>query len=126
MKTTKEENKAIDYKSAYEQAEKHRLSLEEKLKLKIKMAFLCVRDNSVEPCICYFRPATTFTKMQCRDLSMISQSKADKALFEATIIKEESDKRVFDQDNDNDDFFFAALDWCTMQNQKASAYVKKK
>ena len=123
-KTT--ENKAIDFKAAYEKAETHRIELEKKLNTKVKMAFLCVADNTVEPCVCYFRPATTMTKMACRDLGYSSPSKAAARLFDATIIKEESDKRAFQQDNDNDQFYLAALDWCTLENVKAEAYVKKK
>lgn len=125
-KETKKEEKKIDYGAAYDAAEKKRIELEAKLKCKVKMAFLVNPSEGSEPCVCYFRVATTATKMKCRDLAVTSPSKADSVLFEATIIREESDKRVFKQDDDEDDFYFAALEWCSTQNGKAAAMVKKK
>lgn len=119
-------NKGIDFAKVYDDAEKKRIELEAKLKIKVKKLVLAAKPLSDEPCICFFRPATTYTKMQCRDLMYSSPSKAAALLFDCTLIKEESDKRVLIQDNDEDYFYMGALEWCSEQNLIATSFIKKK
>lgn len=109
----------------YNDAEAKRAQLEEKYKGKVKMAFLATSIDE-EPCVVYFRTATTFTKTQCIDLAEQSRSRAAERYFEATVIKEESDPRVFMRDNDDDVFYLGALDWCKKQILGASILIKKK
>lgn len=123
MKKTKDTT--ADFDQIYSDAEAKRLQLEEKYKGKIKMAVLAAGLDT-EPCVAYFRTATTFTKMQCIDLSYQSPSRSAATYFDATIIREESDPRVFLKDNDEDVFYIGALEWCKKQVMGASSYVKKK
>lgn len=122
---TKKTEPKKDFTHAYDEAEAKRKQLEEKYKCKVKMAFLATSLDE-EPCVVYFRTATTFTKTQCIDLAEQSRSKAAERYFDATVIKEESDVRVFLRDNDDDVFYIGALDWCKQQITGASILVKKK
>jgi hypothetical protein len=130
-KTTENEleQSAVDSKGsmnqAYTDAEAKRAQLEAKYKCKVKMAFLAAPIDE-KPCVAYFKTATTFTKTQCIDMAEQSRSKAAERYFEATVLKEESDPRVFIRDNDDDVFYLGALDWCKRQINGASALVKKK
>lgn len=120
--------KTSDKKAAtqlYTDAEAKRKELEEKYKSHIKMAVLSA-GNDETPCVVYFRTATTFTKMQCMDLSMQSPMKASAMLFDATVMRDVSDARVFERDNDNDLYYLGALDYCLEAIVVARDVLKKK
>ena len=108
---TKKASDNANIEKIYTEAEAKRKELEEKYKGKVKMAILSTAGGQ-EPCIVYFRTATTFTKMQCMDLAYQSYSKASSTLFEATVIREASDVRVFQQNNDEDAYYLGALEYC--------------
>lgn len=122
---TKQANKKKQMEQVFTDAEAKRAELEQKYKSKVNMAVLAVSADE-EPCIAYFRSATTFTKMQCIDLSMQSPMKASATMFEATVIREATDPRVFRQDNDNDAYYLGALQYCGEVIEIAHAYLKKK
>jgi hypothetical protein len=108
---TKTSEKKKDLEQLYSDAETKRKELEEKLKGKVKMTILTTASDE-KPCVVYFRTATTFTKMQCMDLAYQSDSKASATMFEATVIREASDARVFQQNNDEDAYYLGALEYC--------------
>ena len=122
MKTT-DKKKQID--QVYAEAETKRQQLEERFKGKVKVAILTAGVEE-EPCVVYFRAATTFTKMQCIDLTLQSYMKASATMFEATVIREASDPRVFEQDNDNDAYYLGALQYCGGLIRIAKNLLKKK
>ena len=97
-----------NFEQVYTNAETKKKQLEEKYKGKIKVAIFKASAND-EPCVVYFRSANTFTKMQCMDMTYQSPMKASRTLFDATVIKEESDPRVFMQDNDDDFYYLGAV-----------------
>lgn len=94
---------------------------------KVKVLILNGITVDEEPAIAYFATATTATKQKCIDLMQLgSFSKANEMYFDLTIIREESDKRFFMKDNDDDAYFLKALSWCGEHIQYATEYVKKK
>ncbi len=101
-----------------------RKELEAKYKCKVNMAVLA-GEKGEECCIVYFKAATTFTKMQCMDLAIQSPMKASVTMFDATVIKEESDTRVFMQDNDNDTYYLGAVQYCGELIRVARYLLKK-
>lgn len=115
----------LNLKQVLTDAEAKRVQLEEKYKSKIKMAVLSLGKND-NPCVVYFRTANTFTKMQCMDMAMQSPMKASATLFDATVLKEASDARVFERDNDNDAYYLGAIDYCLEQIAVARDVLKKK
>lgn len=114
-----------DFQKVHEEAEAKRKQLEERLKCKVKMSILTMPGDE-EPCVVYFKTATTYTKMQCMDLAFQSYSKASATLFEATVIREASDARVFQQNDDNDIYYLGALDVCLNSIMVARDVLKKK
>ncbi len=122
---TKSTEKANHLEQVYADAETDRLKLEEKLKVKVKVAILTA-DANEEPCVVFFRTATTFTKMQCIDLAMQSPMKASATMFDATVIREASDPRVFQMDNDNDAYYLGAIQFCGGLIKVARNSLKKK
>jgi hypothetical protein len=113
-----------NFDRVHEEAESKRIQLEEKYKCKVKMAILAM-PGSEEPCVVYFKAATTYTKMQSMDLAYQSFSKASATLFEATVIREDSDARVFVQNDDNDMYYLGALDFCLNAITVARDVLKK-
>jgi hypothetical protein len=115
MTKTKEnkpgDSNELKMKQVKADAETQRNLLGEKYKTKVKVAIFRASAED-EPCVVYFEPASTFTKMQCMDMAMQSPMKASRTLFEATVIKEESDPRVFQQDNDDDFYYLGAIQYC--------------
>jgi hypothetical protein len=122
MKNT---DKKTNIDQVYADAEAKRAQLEERLKSKVKVAILTAGADE-EPCVVYFRAATTFTKMQCIDLTLQSYMKASATMFEATVIRESSDPRVFQQDNDNDAYYLGAIQYCGGLIRIAKNLLKKK
>jgi hypothetical protein len=122
---SKSTDKKVKYEQVFTDAEAKRKQLEEKFKGKIRMAILAT-GLETEPCVVYFRAATTYTKMQCMDVAMQSPMKASAMLFDATVIKESSDARVFDRDNDNDTYYLGAIDYCLEMIVVARDVLKKK
>jgi hypothetical protein len=108
----------------YADAETKRAQLAEKYKTKVKVAVFRTGAED-EPCVVYFKSATTFTKMQCMDMAVQSPMKASRILFDATVIKEESDPRVFQQDNDEDFYYLGAIQYCGEQVAYAVNLLKK-
>jgi len=110
--------------NVYSDVEEKRIQLEEKYKCKVKAAIFKASQDD-EPCVVYFRPATTFTKMQCMDMAAQSAMKASRILFEATVIREASDQRAFQQDNDNDFYYLGAIKFCGEMVTYARNTLKK-
>jgi hypothetical protein len=122
---TKSTEKKANHEQLISDAETKRKGLEEKFKSKVRMAVLAT-GLETEPCVVYFRAATTFTKMQCMDMAMQSPMKASAMLFDATVIRESSDARVFERDNDNDAYYLGAIDYCLELIVLARDVLKKK
>jgi len=122
---TKSTEKAKHLEQVYADAETDRLKLEDKLKCKVKVAILSSGADD-EPCVVFFRTATTFTKMQCIDMAMQSPMKASATMFDATVIREASDARVFQMDNDNDAYYLGAIQYCGGLIKVARDSLKKK
>ncbi len=120
----KPENEKRNSEQLRADAEAKRLELEARYKGKVNAAILSMGKED-KPCVVYFSAATTFTKMQCMDLSYQSPSKASAMLFDATVIKEASDARVFDRDNDNDAYYLGAIDYCLGLIMVARDLLKK-
>lgn len=117
------------FKEIAEKAEQKRAELEttysqkEGKAVKIKLCILGGEDD--EPCVAFFRTATTATKKVCIDLMYTSPTKAEDYYLKACLIKEESDKRILAQDCDDDVYYLGALNWCGEQIRTASVYQKK-
>jgi hypothetical protein len=79
-----------------------------------------------DPCVIYFKPASTYTKMQCMDVMAVSKTKAGQIFLEATLVKEISDVRVLRKDNDEDTLYIAAVLHCVNKLQASGGYIKKK
>jgi hypothetical protein len=122
---TKSTERTKHLEQVYADAETDRKKLEEKYKGKVKVAVLTLNSED-EPCVVFFRTATTFTKMQCMDLAYQSYSKASATLFDATVIREASDTRVFQQNDDNDAYYLGALEFCLNTIIVARDTLKKK
>lgn len=115
-------------------AQKKCAELSEKYKCKIN--FVVVGDDKrgedgtiradVNPAAAFFKPATTFTKMQCIDILMQSPAKAGTVYFESTILKDESDPRMLKTDNDEDVYHIGAVMYCLNLLQTAGGNLKKK
>lgn len=122
---TKKAEEKKDFDQVYAEAELKRKELEAKHKCKVKAAIFRASVED-EPCVVYFKAATTFTKMQCMDLAIQSPMKASAAMFDATVIKEESDARVFQRDNDEDTYYLSAIHYCGELVVIARNTLKKK
>lgn len=84
-----------------------------------------INDEEDNGIYVFFKQANSYTKMQCIDLLFQSPMKAGKLLFEATVIREESDPQVFKQDNDDDEYYLGAIMFCVGKIRAAGAYQKK-
>lgn len=109
----------------YANVEAQRKQLEEKYKTKVRAAIFKASAEDA-PCVAYFKSASTFTKMQCMDMAAQSPIKASRTLFDSTVIREESDPRVFLQDNDDDFYYLGAVKFCGELVTYARNTLKKK
>jgi hypothetical protein len=116
----------LDYMDfLHEKSEKIRAELQEKYKRKIRYS-IYTTDETTEPCVVYYNSPPTDVKLRCTDIAIQSITRAANALFMATVLKAESDSRVFKKDEDEDGFYLIALDDCFSHFKKADISVKKK
>lgn len=99
--------------------------LSDKLNRKVRYA-LYTGTEKEDAALAYYTTPRTELKLRVTDIMTQSPTRAAVALFDATVLKEESDKRIFEKDEDRDFFYLAALDDVVNQWRKADIAVKKK
>lgn len=113
----------IDFMEVKAKAKAEELSA--KLKKKVRYAMYATSQTEDIALAYYTAPITAF-KLRIMDIiSTGSVSRASVALFDATVIKNESDSRIFLKDEDNDLYYMAALD-DVMKNWKKADIIQKK
>jgi len=109
-----------------EQVENKRLELQEKLKRPVYSYIVDMEDDDYA--ICFIQEPQRLTKMRIIDMLAQSQgvTAAGQTLFESSVIREESDQRIFSQDCKYDALYLTIITNCVDLISVYSDVLKKK
>lgn len=110
-----------------EQVEEKRIQLQTDLKRQV-YSYIIDMDEEDDYAVCFIQEPQRLTKMRIIDMLAQQQgvTAAGQMLFESSVIREESDKRIFSQDSKYDALYLTIITNCVDLITVYSDVIKKK